>query len=137
MTNTPDFENQAVSDIRAKQAADPRVSMTRKQCQTEGNWGQTTQIAKENRGVLRRYLDGLNVRITTKSFYEHLIALASAPAKKARQPSTRFGQRRRRQPTPQELEGLKIGNAKRKAEAQARREAKASTGSAAARAARP
>ena len=60
------------------------------------------------------------------SLYDHLIELAIAthptgqPPKKARQPSQRFVGRRR-SPTPQELEGLKKGNEKRRLEAEARR----------------
>jgi hypothetical protein len=98
-------ETPAAADIRAKEKADSRTSLTRKQCQDEGNWGPTTQIKKENRGVLHRYLDGSVVRIPAASFYAHLIDLASAPAKKVRQPAKRY-QKRPRPRTPQELEGL-------------------------------
>jgi hypothetical protein len=124
MMNAPDTENSAVADILVRKAADRRVSLSRRECMTAGNWGLSTQIAKEASGVLRRYLDGANVRITSVSFYEHLAALASAPSRKARQPVTRFGQRRRA-PTLQELEGLRKGNTKRAEEARKRRGAKA------------
>jgi hypothetical protein len=111
MTNALDNEDTAVADILAKQQADLRVSLSRKECMTAGGWAQSTQIAKEASGVLRRYLDGANVRITAASFYAHLIALASAAPRKARQPKTRFA--RRRDPTPQEVAGLQRANAHR------------------------
>ena len=112
--------NPAVDDIKAKQAADPSASKSRRQCMEIGNWGQTTQLEKEKRGILRSYTDGASVRITTQSLYEHLIELASAPVRKVRQPSARF-QRKRRDPTPQELEALKRANAARKRAAAARK----------------
>ena len=90
-----------------------------------GGWGQTTQITKETRGILRTYLDGASVRITSESLYRHLVELASVPIRKVRQPATRF-QRKHRDPTPQELEALKRANAARKREA-AERRAKAKT----------
>ena len=112
--------NPAVDDIKAKQAADPSASKSRRQCMEIGNWGQTTQLEKEKRGILRSYTDGASVRITTQSLYEHLIELASAPVRKVRQPAARF-QRKRRDPTPQELEALKRANAARKRAAAARK----------------
>ena len=90
-----------------------------------GGWGQTTQITKEKRGLLHVYLDGASVRITTQSLYEHLIQLASAPVRKVRQPAARF-QRKRRDPTLQELEALRRANEARKQDA-AERRAKAAT----------
>ena len=85
-----------------------------------GGWGQTTQLGKEKRGLLRTYTDGASVRITTQSLYEHLIELASVPIRKVRQPAARF-QRKRRQPTEAELAGLRLGNERRKRAAAARK----------------
>jgi hypothetical protein len=127
MMNTPnrdpDTDNPVVADIRARQKADRRASLSRKDCQLEGGWGQSTQIAKENQNLLRRYVDGSRIRITSQSFYEHLLALASAAPKKVRMPATRFA--RHRDPTPAELDGLKRGNEARAKEARRRREDKA------------
>ena len=80
MTNTsrPRKDTPAVADIRAEEAADEALLFTRKQCMARGGWGQTSQISKENSGALHRLLDGSAVRITAKSFYAHLIDLASA-----------------------------------------------------------
>jgi hypothetical protein len=119
-----DAESQTVRDIRAKEKADRRVSMSRQECQLAGNWGATSQIEKENSGKLRRYLDGNRVRITTASFYQHLAELAGAGPGKVHQPAKRFAPRQR-VPTKKELEGLKRGNEKRAKEARNRREAKA------------
>jgi hypothetical protein len=127
-----------VADIKRRQAADSRVMLTRRQCQQGGNWGPTSQIAKENAGDLDSVLDGSVRKITAASFYRHLIELAirshpPAGPVKARQPAARY-QRRcpRRESTQAELEALKRGNERRRceaearrAEAQARREAKA------------
>ena len=67
--------------------------------------------------------DGASVRITPQSFYEHLIALASAPPRKARARQTTSFQKRPRPRTPQELEGLRRGNEQRAA-AKRQREAR-------------
>jgi hypothetical protein len=67
--------------------------------------------------------DGASVRITPQSFYEHLIALASAPPRKARARQTTSFQKRPRPRTPQELEGLRRGNEQR-ATAKRQREAR-------------
>ena len=120
----PAFTNPAVADIEAKRAADRRVSMSRKECMGEGGWRLSSQILKENTGALHRYLDGASVRVTSKSFYDHLVALASEPPRKVRQPAGRY-RKGRRPRTPQELQGLRIGNERRAEEARERREAKA------------
>ena len=86
-----------INDIKAKQAADPSASKSRRQCMEMGNWGRATQLEKEKRGILRSYTDGASVRITTQSLYEHLIELASTKVRKVRQPAARF-QRKRRDP---------------------------------------
>ena len=109
-----------VADIKRRQAADSRVMLTRRQCQQCGNWGPTSQIAKENAGDLDSVLDGSVRKITAASFYRHLIELAirshpPAGPVKARQPAARY-QRRcpRREPTQAELEALKRGNERRR-----------------------
>jgi hypothetical protein len=91
----------ALADILARRDADRRISLSRRECMIEGGWALTTQTLKESSGVLRRYLDGASVRVTTASFYEHLIALASAAPKKVRQPPARFPRRQ----TPTRREG--------------------------------
>jgi hypothetical protein len=134
MTNTHDIistpasipvptENPAVADIKARWAADPSASKSRKECMAIGSWGLTTQISKEKRGILRAYADGASVRITTQSLYEHLIALAGAPAHKARKPTASF-RHKRRIPREAELDALRRGNEKRRLEAQERRQAR-------------
>ena len=125
MTNTHDSAAPAtaVADIKAKWAADPSASKSRRQCMEIGGWGQTTQISKEKRGVLRTYLDGASVRVTSESLYRHLVELASVPIRKVRQPAARF-QRQRRQPTEAELAGLRLANERRKREAAARKSIK-------------
>ena len=77
------------------------------------------KIAASCTGILTKLK---SVRVTSASFYAHLLALASAPSRKV----TRFGpRRRRRDPTPQELAGLQRANEQRAKEARKRREAKA------------
>jgi hypothetical protein len=125
MTNSHDNAvpaNPAVADIKAKWAADPSASKSRRQCMEIGGWRQTSQLQKEKKGELRTYLDGASVRITTQSLYEHLVQLASAPVRKVRQPAARF-RRKRRERTPQELEALRRANEARKREAAKRRAA--------------
>jgi hypothetical protein len=89
-THDDSRENPAVADILAQQAADRRVSLSRQECQIAGGWGATSQIEKENKGKLHRYLDGSRIRVTTASFYAHLIELASAEPRKVRVPPKRF-----------------------------------------------
>jgi hypothetical protein len=107
MTSAHDCDTPAAADIRALEAADPRKSLSRKECQTEGNWGASSQRVKEQSGVLHRYLDGSSVRITAKSFYAHLIDLANLPQRQGRKPSGTSFQKKPRTRTPAELEGLK------------------------------
>jgi hypothetical protein len=115
-------ENPAVADIRAKWAADPSAAKSRRECMAIGKWQMTTQLTKEKRGLLLTYVDGGMVRVTTDSLYRHLVDLASAPLRKVRRPTSGF-KRRRRTPTPQELNALERANEARAAEARARREA--------------
>jgi hypothetical protein len=108
----------AAVDLRAEWAADPSASKTRKQCAAIGNWSKTTQIEKEKRGLLHRYVDGATVRITTASLFRHLIDLANAPPRRARQAPPGFGQRKKsvRARTQAELDGLARANARRHAD---------------------
>jgi hypothetical protein len=117
----------AAADIRAREAADKRVSLSNKDCQTEGGWGPTSQRVKVQSGVFNRYLDGSSVRITARSFYQHLIDLANAAPRQGRKPSLTSFQKKKRQPTPAELDGLKRANQRRHEEnvARERGEAKA------------
>jgi hypothetical protein len=118
-------QNPAVADIRAMQAADPAASKSRKEAGLIINCGQTKVIKLEKAGLLHRYTDGSSVRITTASIYEYLIACAAAPPRKVREPAAKFRHAKKapRPRTEAELEGLRKGNAKRAAEAQARRAA--------------
>ena len=111
----------------------PSFSLTRREEQALSGHGATRQQSLEESGVLVSYADGSIRRITTRSIARRQIALAilshpiDGPTLKIRQPSARF-KPRRREPTPQELEGLRRGNAKRAEEARKRREAKISRG---------
>jgi hypothetical protein len=111
----------AAADIRAVEAADPRKSLSRKECQTEGNWGASSQRVKEQSGVLHRYLDGSSVRITAKSFYTHLIDLANAPPRQGRKASSTSFQKKPRVRTPRELAALRRANTQRHEEKLARK----------------
>jgi hypothetical protein len=121
--------SEIVSDLLRRKAKDCRIVLSRRDCEREGGWGPTRQIELERAGNLRSFLSGSKRVITAESFYGHLIASAIAshpldgPERKARQPLMRY--RTHRKPTPQELEGLRRGNARRAAEAQRRRETRA------------
>jgi hypothetical protein len=104
-------------------------TMSRKECERNGGWGPTQEIALEGSGQLESFLDGAKRRITTKSFVRRMIALAIATypldgsERKARQPAARF-QKAARPRTEAELAGLAKGNAARR-EGKQRREAEA------------
>ena len=112
--------NPAVDDIKTKWAADPSASKSRRQCMEIGDWEQATQLREREAwrfaDIPRRRI----VRVTSDLLYRHLVELASVPITKVRQPAARF-QRKRRDPTPQELAALKRANADRKREAAARK----------------
>jgi hypothetical protein len=91
---------------------------------TEGGWKQTSQLQKEQNGLLRTVLDGARRRVTTESFYEHLLALATAPPRKVRRPPKRYTKATRPR-TEAELKGLRKGNEARRREAQLRRAVRA------------
>jgi hypothetical protein len=124
MTTAHPHKNPAVADIDAREAADPRVALTNRQCEIEGGWGPTTQRKKQAEGCLNVFRNGTRVMNTAKSFYEHLRALASAPQQKVRQPKTMFKPRRRAPLTEAERAGLRAGNEGRHEAAQQRREAR-------------
>jgi len=100
-------------------------SLSRRESQELGGWGPTRQINLEESGELESFLDGSLRRISTASFCRRLIAVAilthplDGPERRARQSLIRY--RTHRKPTPQELEGLRRGNARRATEAQQRR----------------
>jgi hypothetical protein len=119
-----------IAGLRARKAADRRVLMKRKAAMEEGQWGQTTQIELEKTKLDRVQL-GSNVYVTTESFYEYLIELATqshpddGPEPRVRQPPSMKRKRAAppRQPSERELQALANANAQRPAEAQARRKA--------------
>jgi hypothetical protein len=117
-------ENPALADILARWARDPSAAKSRRECMAIGGWKMTTQLQKEKRGLLHTFVDGGTVRITTVSLFEHLADLARAPVRKARRPASGF-KRKKRTPTPQELDALRRGNERRAREAEQRRQAKA------------
>jgi hypothetical protein len=116
-------ENPAIADIDAREAADPRVALTNRQCEIEGGWGPTTQRKKQADGCLNVYRNGTRVMNTAKSFYAHLRDLANAPPRKVRQPKTMFKLRPRPR-TEAELRGLAERNRQHSETARKRREAK-------------
>ena len=92
--------------------------------------GLTRQLAIEAAGEVQTYLDGGKRLVTADSIAIRMIALAlsshpaDGPKLKVRQPPGRF-QKRRREPTAAELEGLRKGNEQRAAGKRARLEARA------------
>jgi hypothetical protein len=84
-----------VAEIRAQQAADPRIAVSRKDAQTMLGIGASRLIELENEGELHSYLDGAARRIVVASVYGYAVRRAIAahpagsPAQKARQPSAR------------------------------------------------
>jgi hypothetical protein len=113
MTSAHDRDTPAGADMRARKAADQSASKSRRECMLIGGWGASTQRLKEQNGDLHRFLIGSSVRVTTDSLYDHLIALANATPRQGRKPSGTSFQKKKRQPTPAELDGLKRANAAR------------------------
>jgi hypothetical protein len=70
---------------------------------------------------LNRYVDGSSVRITARSFYQHLIDLANAPPRQGRKPSGTSFQKKIRPRTEAELAGLARANTQRHEEKEARK----------------
>jgi hypothetical protein len=104
------------------------LSVSRAECMLIFGHGMTRQILIEKAGEVESFLDGANRRISTASICRRLIALAilshpvDGPELKARQPAKRYA-KRRREPTPAELEGLRRGNEGRREGAARKREA--------------
>jgi hypothetical protein len=120
-----------VAAIRAREAADGRISVSRKTACEMLGIGPSREIELELEGQLHSYLDGSVRRVLVASIYASLIRLAVAAhpleaPPKARLPEGRFKAVKRpaRPRTEAELRGLEIGNAKRAEEARLRREAK-------------
>jgi hypothetical protein len=105
-----------IIDLYTEWKTTPVKAFSRPDSGRKGSWGQTVQIEKEKSGVLRTVRNGKRVLTTAASLFPHLIerVIAAYPA----------GSKPRRQPTPQELDGLRRANAARHAEAQARKEGK-------------
>jgi hypothetical protein len=107
-----------------------RFGMPRKETMELFGHGLTRQLKIEQSGELESYLDGGARKITIASACKRQIALAlishplDGPELKVRLPPGRY-QKRRREPTPQEPQGLRIGTAGRAAETRQRRAAKA------------
>lgn len=104
------------------------ASVSRKASQEIFDHSSTRQIEVELAGEVESFLDGSMRKISVKSIARRLIALAllshpldGEPAK-ARQPAKRY-QKRPRERTAAELEGLRKGNEQRAREARKRREA--------------
>jgi hypothetical protein len=76
-----------------------RSALSRKECEREGGWAQSTQISKEDAGVLLSIRDGKKVLVTADSFHRHLIERIIAshpldgPAKRGPATSTTFRKR--------------------------------------------
>jgi hypothetical protein len=96
-----------------KMKADLSVGKTRAQSMALGNWGASTQRAKEHSGVLQTWTDGTMVRVGTASIFLHVLDLIVAshpvngPARKARTPLKSF-RKGHRQATLERKEGQAI-----------------------------
>jgi hypothetical protein len=85
-----------IADLFRAWWADSRKCLSRRDCQLEGGWQQSSQILKEKSEELRSFLDGKKRLITVSSFYQHLITHlilsnpAGGPARKNAATSTVF-----------------------------------------------
>jgi hypothetical protein len=119
-----------VSDLRARQASDPRVLVSRKAAMQMLGCGQTRLLELE-KTELGRVQDGASVRITTSSIYARLERLAieshpigGGPTKVRQPPSMRRKARKPpRKPSENELRALAASNLKRHNDAEASRKA--------------
>jgi hypothetical protein len=115
-----------IKDIDARELGDPRFAASPKEAGIILNKGKTHVSDLMKVGTLRSYLDGKHRRVTLKSVYEYLRTLAKAsypvgaPAAKVRSPLSQF-QKKRREPTPAELEGLRKGRVRMSRQAAERR----------------
>lgn len=104
--------------------------LPRKEGHREAGVGPTKGDQLEAAGVFEAYVAGSRVRITSRSIARYRLALAilshptDGPRLKIRQPSERY-QKRARERTEAELEGLRRGNEQRAEQARRRREAHA------------
>jgi hypothetical protein len=123
-----DTARRIVADLLAKQKAESRPALSRKDAGALLGVGVTKLLQLEAAGKLDGFLDGASRRITTASLYRYLIGQVikshpvDGPAVKVRQPPKQF--RRAKAPRPRteaELDGLRRGNERRRLEAQARR----------------
>ena len=128
----PDLAGMIVLSLLNRKAADRRVRISRKaSCELQGI-GPTRHQELEKQGELPSTLDGGLRFFDVASIYNRLIVRAiesysaeGVALKTLRGTRRTADQRSIRTRTRAELEGLRIGNAKRAAEAKARREAKA------------
>ena len=105
-----DRDTPAAADIRAREAADKRISLSRKECMTEGGWGASSQRLKEQTAPCTAISTVPRSGSPPARFTQHLIDLANAPPRQGRKPSATSFQKKKRQPTPAELDGLKRAN---------------------------
>ncbi|HZZ21487.1 MAG TPA: hypothetical protein VFE60_02430 [Roseiarcus sp.] len=104
-------------------------SLSRKGSQEAIGCGPSREIQLEESGAIDAYNEGSIKRISTRSIARHGIMQAllshplNAPPAKIRQPAARY-QKRPRERTPQESEGLRKGNEGRALEAARKREAR-------------
>jgi hypothetical protein len=116
-----------VADLRAKQALDLRILVSRQTSMAMLGVGQTRQIELE-KTELDRVQDGASVRITTSSIYARLVRLAvqshpldGLPTRVRRPPGMKRRRRPTRKRTENELAALQRANLKRHDDAQASR----------------
>jgi hypothetical protein len=112
------------------------LDQSRKGTCTEAGIGPTKEAELEAAGIFEAYAANSRIRVTSRSIARYRLANAilsrpvDGPPLKIRQPKARF-QKRRREPTPAELAGLRKGNEGRRLKHQKdqhRREAKAAAG---------
>jgi hypothetical protein len=114
-------------------AKQPSPTLPRKAGQAAGGWNQTKELTLEALGVVRGFNLDARVQVSTRDITRYRIAQillsypVDGPKSKIRQPKARF-QKKRRAPTERELEGLRIGNARRAEAAVQEREAKVASG---------
>ena len=112
-------------DWLAKQTS---PTLPRKGAQQAGGWAQTKGLELQARGIIRGFNLDARVHVSTRDITRYRLAqillsypIDGGPKLKIRMPRERF-KKQRRAPTARELEGLRIGNAKRAEEARKRRE---------------
>jgi hypothetical protein len=114
-------------------AKQPSPTLPRKVGQAAGGWNQTKELTLEGLGIVRGFNLDARVQVSTRDITRYRLAQillsypVDGPKSKIRQPKARF-QKKRRAPTERELEGLRIGNAKRAEAAVQKREAKVASG---------